>query len=205
MRFCQAWVTVAGSRALLAINESYIISHAQMGFNLRETVFKSSVIISMAFWNFLFASISMLIYLFFGVFFFGVDLTSANIPAVILILVMTIISFSSIGIISASFVMIFKKGDPVTWLISLFSAFFGGVYFPVAILPKTLQIVSHLLPMTYALRALRYALLRGYAFNKFAYDMGVLLIFCIVFFPLSLLIFKYAVKKAKIKGSLAHY
>jgi len=41
------------------------------------------------------------------------------------------------------------------------SSLVGGVYYPVAILPDWLQAVSALLPITYALRAMRLALLQG--------------------------------------------
>ena len=165
----------------------------------------STIIVSMSLWNFIFTSVSTIVYLLFGVVFFKVDLSQMNILAAMIILILTIISFSSIGIISASFVIILKRGDPVSWLVSAFSRFFGGVFFPVAILPKGLQIISYFLPITYSLRGLRHALLQGYSFKMLSFDISILFVFCVTLLPLSIFIFKYAVKKAKVAGSLAHY
>ncbi|PIV39336.1 MAG: ABC transporter permease [Candidatus Omnitrophica bacterium CG02_land_8_20_14_3_00__42_8] len=165
----------------------------------------SILIISMSLWDFLFTSITTVVYLLFGVLFFKVDLSQMNLLAALIILILTIVSFSSIGIISASFIMVFKKGDPISWLITTFSGFFGGVFFPISILPKPLQTISYLFPITYSLRALRQALLQGYSLKMLASDIGVLLVFCVVLLPLSIWIFKCAIKKAKQVGSLAHY
>lgn len=165
----------------------------------------SVIVVSMFLWDFIFTSISVFIYLLLGVSFFGINLINANFFCAFIILTLTIISFVSIGVISASFIMVFKMGDPIALVVSLFSSLFGGVYFPVTVLPKGLQIVSQLLPLTYSLRALRYALLQRYTLKMLLSDISMLLLFCVILFPLSIQIFKYAVKRAKIEGSLAHY
>lgn len=165
----------------------------------------STIIISMSCLDFIFSSLNAFICLFLGVFFFNLKLANINFWAIFIILILTIISSSTIGIISAAFIMIFKRGDPIAWAINLFSAFFGGVYFPLSILPKSLRIISNLLPFTYSLRTLRYALLKGYNLKMLLPDILILSAFCIVLLPLSISMFKFAVKKAKIAGSLAHY
>lgn len=81
----------------------------------------SLLIISMSLWTLIFTLITTLIYFLFGFLFFGVNLSGANFLGAMIPFVLTIISFTSIGIISASFIMIFKKGDPIAWVISLFS------------------------------------------------------------------------------------
>ena len=158
----------------------------------------STIIFSMSFWKFVFSSIFIFLYLLLGVYVFRLNLTGANFFSAIIILILTIILFSSMGIISVSFIMVFKRGDPITWLINLFSALFGGVYFPITLLPENLRFISYFLPITYALRALRHALLRGDTFRMLLPDITVLLFFSILLLPLSILIFKYAVRKAKI-------
>jgi ABC-2 type transport system permease protein len=152
----------------------------------------------------MFASIGICVYLLFG-YFLGVDFSNANFISAIIIFILTIVSFSSIGIISAAFVIIFKRGDPISLTLAMFATVFGGVYFPITVLPKSLQSISNILPITYSLRTLRYALLQGYNLKMLSFDIGILFIFCIILFPLSLLIFKYAVKKAKKDGTLAYY
>lgn len=165
----------------------------------------SVIILSLCIWDFIFTSIGTIIYFLFGVLFFKLELTQMNLLASLIIFVLTIISFSAIGIISAAFVMVFKKGDPISWLITTFSGFLGGVFFPVAILPGWMRGVSYCLPLTYSLRGLRHAILQGYSLNMLLPEIGALLMFCIILLPLSLQIVKYTVKKAKISGSLAHY
>lgn len=164
-----------------------------------------TLIIGMSLWSFIFASVKVLVYLLFGAWFFGVNLANMNIFAAMIILILTIISFSSIGIISAAFVMVLKRGEPVGWIIATFSGLFGGVYFPITILPQGLRVISYILPITYSLRSLRHALLQGYSIRMLSSDIIVLLIFSLILLPLSISIFKYALRKAKIDGSLAHY
>jgi ABC-2 type transport system permease protein len=140
-----------------------------------------------------------------GVFLLGVDLGDSNFAAALLILFLTVISFSSLGIIAASFIMVLKRGDPVTWIFGVFSNLLGGVYYPITVLPEWLQKIAGLLPITYSLRSMRLALLKGAGFEELKIDFLVLTIFCIVLLPLSLLTFRFAVERARRDGSLAHY
>ncbi len=165
----------------------------------------SFIIIGISIWDFLFTTITSVICLLFGVLFFKADLSQMNFLASFLILAMTIISFSSIGIISAAFIMVLKKGNPINWMISTFSGLFGGVFFPIEMFPRELRFISYLLPITHSLKGLRHSILQGYSFKMLMPDIMILFLFCIILFPLSIWIFKKAVNKAKLTGSLAHY
>ena len=122
-----------------------------------------------------------------------------------MILVLTIIAMTSLGIIAASFIMVLKRGDPVTLLISSLAVLLGGVYYPVQLMPQWLQQLSRLLPITYSLDAMRRTLLADASFQDVMPDIIALAIFGIVLVPMSLLIFRYAVHRAKVDGSLAHF
>lgn len=165
----------------------------------------STVVISSSLWSYLLTTFQVLVYLGVGGLFLGVDLSGANVGAALLILALTIISFSSLGILAASFIMVLKRGDPVTWLFSAVSGLLGGVYYPIEILPGWLKVLSALLPVSYSLRGMRLALLEGASFKVLRLDLLVLLAFSVVLVPLSLAAFRYAVGRAKIDGSLAHY
>jgi ABC-2 type transport system permease protein len=165
----------------------------------------STILISLSLYNFIFASISVFLYVFLGTIFLGINFSNANLLSALVILILTIISFSCIGVISASFTIIFKRGDPLIWLMSSLSAFFGGVFFPISVLPKYLQIISYFIPVTYSLRSLRYSLLKGYPLGLLVPDIIILLGFCIVLVPLSVVIFRWAVRRAKKAGTLAFY
>ena len=164
----------------------------------------SAIITLSTLWSFIFASFRVLLYLVIGVL-LGVSLAGANVLAALIILGLTIVCFSSIGILSASFIMIFKRGDPINMLFMSTSELFGGVFFPISVLPSWLQTVSHLLPMTYSLNGMRHALLQGYTLGELAPEIGALVIFSAVLVPASLLAFRYAVRKAKMEGTLVHY
>jgi ABC-2 type transport system permease protein len=106
---------------------------------------------------------------------------------------------------AAGFIVVFKRGNPVTWLVANLATLLGGVYYPVSVLPTWLQSVARLLPITYALDAMRGALLDGAGWGELAPDLLALVAFCLVLFPVAQLVFRAAVRKARIDGSLTHY
>ena len=165
----------------------------------------SAIVLCSSLWSYLMTSLRVIAYLAVGAVSLGVNLGRGNYLAALLILALSVVAFSSLGIIAASFVMVLKRGDPVTWLFSTLSSLLGGVYYPISILPDWLQRLSHLLPITYSLRAMRLALLQGYSLAALAPDILALAIFSLVLLPLSLLAFRYAVHRARVDGSLTHY
>jgi ABC-2 type transport system permease protein len=72
-------------------------------------------------------------------------------------------------------------------------------------MPAWIGNVSRFLPITYALRALRRALLKGTGFRDLLPDMGVLLIFAAILLPLGAVAFRIAVRRARAEGSLVQY
>jgi ABC-2 type transport system permease protein len=165
----------------------------------------SWIIIGSAAWSYTYTTFRVLVYLLAGTFLFGLNLSDANYAAAAVILVLSIISFASIGIVAASLIMVIKRGDPLTALISNLATLIGGVFYPVEILPEWLQAIAGLLPITYGLRAMRLALIAGAPWPELAPDLLALSLFCLTLFPLSLFIFRWAVDLARSDGSLTHY
>ncbi len=163
------------------------------------------VIVGSAVWSYAYTTFRVLVYLLVGVLLLGLDLSGANVPAALLILLLGIISFASIGILAASVIMIVKRGDPVTALFGNLANLVGGVYYPIEVMPNWLQAAAKLLPITYALRGMRLALLAGASWAELAPDLWALLFFCLLLFPFSLWVFRYAVNRARADGSLAQY
>lgn len=164
----------------------------------------SLVIIGSAAWSYVYTTFRVFVYLLLGLL-LGVNLSGANLPAALLVLLLSIISFASIGILAASVIMVVKRGDPVTALFGNAANLIGGVFYPITIMPDWLQTLAHLLPITYALRAMRLALLSQATWYDIAFDLLALLLFCLILVPVSLLAFRYAVERARADGSLAHY
>jgi ABC-2 type transport system permease protein len=163
------------------------------------------IIVGSAAWSYVFTTFRVFVYLFLGIVFFGVSFAGANYAAAAAGLLLSIISFASIGIISASIIMVIKRGDAITTLIASLANLVGGVFYPVSILPLGLQLVAKLLPLTYALRVMRESLLAGASWHELAPDLVALVVFCVVLFPISLLAFRLAVQRAQLEGTLAHY
>jgi ABC-2 type transport system permease protein len=164
-----------------------------------------AIIVGSASWSYVFTTFRVIVYLLIGTIFLGVNFAGANYAAALIALVLAIISFASIGIISAGIIMVIKRGDAITGLVSGFANLVGGVFYPVVILPAGLQFIAKLLPITYALRLMRQALLAGATWSELASDFLALSIFCVVLFPISLIVFHYAVQRARHEGTLAHY
>ncbi len=165
----------------------------------------SAIILASSIWDYLMTTLRVLVYLAVGLFLMQTGLQGGNYLAALVVIILTVLVASSLGILSASFIMVFKRGDPIQWGVSTLSILLGGVYFPVAILPPALAWISRLLPITYSLHAMRLALLQDAAWSELIYDFLVLGLFVVGLLPLSLLAFRYAVHRAKIEGSLTHY
>lgn len=92
---------------------------------------------------------------------FGLPLRHVNAVAVALVFVLSLLAFSSTGIMSATFTLVFKRRDPLLWLFGSGSWLLGGVLYPIDVLPASLQHLSRLLPITHAAEGMRAALLGG--------------------------------------------
>lgn len=165
----------------------------------------STIIVCSSLWSYLMTTFRVLVYLGMGAAFLGMNLKGGNYPVALLVLVLTVTSLSSLGILAASFIMVLKRGDPVTWLFRSLSRLLGGVYYPITVLPTPLQFLAYLLPITHSLHAMRLALLRGAPLSALAPQLLALTLFSLLFLPLSLVTFRYAVRRARVDGSLTHY
>ena len=135
---------------------------------------------------------------------FGLSLVHMNVIGTALIFVASILAFSSIGLISATFTLLFKRGDPLLWLFGSGSWLLGGVMYPNSVLPTALRGFAELLPITHALRGLRAVLLTGASVPDILPEVGALMLFAIVGLPVSLAAFEIGLQRAKIAGTLGH-
>ena len=137
--------------------------------------------------------------------FFGMTLGRVNVPGVLYVGILTVLCFLGVGILSASFILVYKTGNPFGWVLGTVSGLLGGVVFPVALLPPWIRWVSSLLPVTYALDGMRKCLLASAGFAEVVPDIAALAVFNIILLPASLLAFRLAVRKAKRDGTLSHF
>jgi ABC-2 type transport system permease protein len=168
------------------------------------------VILSSSLWDFVFTSFRVLIYLGVGIFIAWaagrpIRIHASGLLPFAVILGLTILAFCGIGIIVASVVIYMKRGEPINALVTSASALLGGVFYPVEALPPWLMSASALLPITYALRGIRSALLTGASFGDLLTEIQVLSLFVVGLLPVGLFAFRWSLRAARRDGTLVHY
>lgn len=165
----------------------------------------STILVCSSLWTFTITSLRVVGFFLIGYLFFHLDLSRANLGAALLIQVLTIVAFSSIGIVAASFIMVFKQGNPIEFFVHTGFSLLGGVFYPVSVLPGWLQPFSRLLPITYSLDGMRLAMLQGYSIGALAPQILSLAAFSAVLLPFGLYCFRLAARKARRDGTLTQY
>ena len=167
-----------------------------------------TVIVASSAWDFVQATFFSSLYLFFGWLFFNVHYAGSFLLAFVFLILTTLV-LACLGVLSASFAMVFKRGDPFGVFLGTGSALFSGVFFPTQLLTDyagpTLGGISRLLPPTYGLQEIREVLIEGRSLFEVKEPMITLLVFLAVLLPFSLWVFGRAVRRAKREGSLIQY
>jgi ABC-2 type transport system permease protein len=165
----------------------------------------SMVIFSSAAWDFTYGGIRVLIYLFFATWVFGVHLYATGLGALSIGIVLTLLSSAGLGILSASFILYFKRGNPINFLLGGMTTLFGSVFFPVEQLPSIVRPVSDLLPVTWSLRIIRGSLLQGKGFEELRGELFALAVLTVILLPMGLFCSRFAIRRAKREGTLVQY
>lgn len=136
--------------------------------------------------------------------FFSLSLSGANLLGALVVLVVSSVAFIGMGLAAAVFPLLStEKGAQATHIMEAVILLVSGAYYAVSELPKWLQPLSVISPATYALRAIRAALLDGANFAQLLPDIGILAATGVVLVPLGLAIFslgeRYAMRTGKLK------
>ncbi len=162
------------------------------------------ILVGSAVYPFAATTLRIVVYLSWSAALFHFPLGGANWIGVIAVLLATLLAFSGLGIFSAAHLLLFKRGNPAKWFLLGISSVVGGMLFPVSILPGWLQFVAKLNPVTYALDAMRGALLDGASLAGILRPLLVLLLFAALLLPSSMVAFSWALRRTKITGTLTH-
>jgi ABC-2 type transport system permease protein len=157
-----------------------------------------------AIYPFVATTLRIVVYFAWGAVLFGFPLHAANWFTVAIVLLATLLAFSGLGILSSSYLLLFKRGNPAKWFFLGISSVVGGMLFPVNILPDWLQVVARFNPVTYALEAMRAALLGGATVAALWQPLTVLLLSALLLLPVSMAVFAWALRRTKITGTLTH-
>lgn len=165
----------------------------------------SVVLIARLLWNYIYDSFHLFVYFGLGILFLHAHYTTDSLWMAPLIMILSLAAFSALGLLSAGFIIIYKRGDPVNMFFSFASILLGGVYYPIEVMPRAMQTVAEFMPFTYTLRLMRDVCIRGVAPAALAPDLTKLAVLTVVLLPLSLAFISYALQRAKMDGSLTHY
>jgi ABC-2 type transport system permease protein len=163
------------------------------------------ILAASAAYPFVLLALRTVIYLAWAILLFHFPIRGANWPGAVIILVISILAFAGLGIISTSYLLLFKRGNPARWLIVGVSGLLGGMMYPVSVLPGPLQWFSRMIPVTYSLEGMRRALLNGAGLVQLWPSVRALLLFAAILLPLSSMLFGWALHRTKITGTLTHF
>src|ERR1700675_1212181 len=158
------------------------------------------ILVASAAYPFVLLALRTVIYLAWGALLFHFPVHEANWLGAVIFLPPSILAFAGLGVISTSYLLLFKRGNPARWLIVGASSLLGGIMYPVSVLPGPLQWMARLIPVTYSLEGMRHALLAGASFAQLWPSVRALLLFAVVLLPLSGIIFAWALRQTKITG-----
>jgi ABC-2 type transport system permease protein len=146
-----------------------------------------------------------------GLFALGLPLiiNLSTVGAFLLAFILMIVANQAIGFITAGIVMVYKRGDPVTFILSGLNEFLSGVLYPLDMLQQfpIVNWMSRALPYTYALDGMRKALIGGATlFSPDVYfDVISLVIFSVVLLPIGLKVLQMGYDKIRENGTMATY
>lgn len=167
----------------------------------RVETFVSAVIA----WDLACALGDFLLYALCGSLFFGIDFSRTNPFSLAAVTLLSMVALKSLAVLSAAFIMVFKRGDPVSWLISIGAELAGGVYFPVSVLPEWLQTLAACFPLSHAVRAAELAIYQGAGLAELARELAALALFAAFLLPLAVAAIRLAFDRARRDGSLVQY
>jgi ABC-2 type transport system permease protein len=135
----------------------------------------------------------------------GLDLSQVNWVSLLIAIPLIVAAFSGLGLLAAASTMLVRRMNPVSLVIGSLSFFLSGVMYPVSVLPAWLRTVGRILPLTHALAVLRGALLVGAGPGALRDSFVALLVFAGLLAPIGAGLFAFALKRARVDGSLSHY
>jgi ABC-2 type transport system permease protein len=91
----------------------------------------------------------------------GAELRLSALPAFLAVLLLGSLACNALGVLAASFLVLFKRGEPIITLYGLAAAFLGGALFPISVLPPWIRWASYLVPHAYVISAERQILVPG--------------------------------------------
>jgi len=124
-----------------------------------------------------------------AIFLFGVKI-NGSILLVVLLLLLGIFSFVGLGILISAAVAEQETATQLLFMFQFPMLFLSGAFFPIQQMPEVMQRISHAIPLTYAIEALRKVIILGGGVSSISTELAVLAGFGIVTLSVAVPIFK---------------
>ncbi len=149
---------------------------------------------------FLRSSVFFIIYLIFSDSVLNID----KILLIILIYLLQVICVCGIGLICASYTLLFKQNNIVQTFFILGFTFFSDAFIPLNVFEGFLQSLAQLLPSTHSLSIVRNVISEGMYQGIFA-ELGNLFLITLIFVSLGCILFKTSIKLTKKYGNMSFF
>ncbi len=134
---------------------------------------------------------------------FDVDLSNANLAGAGLVMLAASVSFIGFGIVAAVLPLLFpERGAQMTNVVQALLLLVSGVYYPITVLPGWMQALARVSPATYALDAMRAAVLENASWTLLIENVLLLTVMGMIMIPIGLWVFSKAETYAKRTGKL---
>jgi ABC-2 type transport system permease protein len=124
-----------------------------------------------------------------SVFLFGVRIEGSYL-LIGIVLVIYIAICTSLGMLISATVKTEQQFQGIALLISLPVLFLSGVFFPIQAMPKFMQVIAQIFPVTYAADALRSVMVKGLGISTIILPLAILMLFLIVILIATVMLFK---------------
>jgi ABC-2 type transport system permease protein len=162
------------------------------------------IVIAYTIWGLFMGTISMVVFLFFGIFVFNVSLTGNALMAIIL-MGLSVLMMIGFGLMVAGLNVFLKQVGSLVSVVQGIAVFLCGVYFPLDVLPEILQPVGKVLPMYYSIIGLRLALSDQATMDQIMGYFWMLLVLAVIALVLGVYLFRMGLNRARREGTLAYY
>jgi ABC-2 type transport system permease protein len=140
-----------------------------------------------------------------SVLFFGMELTLGIIMPVIFIIILLILGLYGLALILAAVSLRYKQAHDLAHSLEYVFYLFSPVRYPVGSLPLWGQIIGRLLPLTYALIAVRSLMLLKENLSAIYLEILALLIIDGIVILIGFYLFNWMEEKTKTSGTISHY
>ncbi|MEM2088787.1 MAG: ABC transporter permease, partial [Thermoproteota archaeon] len=151
-----------------------------------------------------------------GVFLVGIyglganlSLNPQSLSAFLIIFILMLISNQAIGLIAAGIIMVFKRGDPLVFILAALNEFLAGVLYPLQMLEKfpVIKTLSMIFPYTYALDGMRRTLIMGSSVfdANVLTDIMILIVFSMILIPVGLKVLGWGYRRIRREGTTSSY